>query len=85
MSNGVLQGRNTAQIEGSFVVFLLGMRINKVLKVQPPRTIKHHGSNLRARRGLADRSHELRRTDRPTTTRSPIGGVSPTRQDSKAQ
>ena len=30
----VLHGRNTAQIEGSFVVFLLGMRINKLLKVR---------------------------------------------------
>ena len=30
----VLQGRHTAQIEGSFVVFLIGMRINKVLKVR---------------------------------------------------
>ena len=30
----VLHGRHTAQIEGSFVVFLIGMRINKVWKVR---------------------------------------------------
>jgi hypothetical protein len=30
----VLHGRHTAQIEGSFVVFLIGMRINKVWKIR---------------------------------------------------